>query len=77
LCKIRRDRQKSKRRTRGMVYKLTVFEKSGEKLLDEAFEAKNDDEAKARGEELLHQHAYEGYTYRCTSPKGKLVLFHV
>ncbi|KAB7704941.1 hypothetical protein F9802_15365 [Bacillus aerolatus] len=60
-----------------MVYKLTVFEKNGKKLLDEAFEAHNDEEAKERGQQLLHQHAYEGYTYRCTSPLGKLVLFHV
>ncbi|MEK4030958.1 MULTISPECIES: YhzD family protein [Bacillaceae] len=60
-----------------MVYKLTVFEKNGEKLLDQSFEAQNDEEAKERGQQLLQQHAYEDYTHRCTSPFGKLVLFHV
>lgn len=60
-----------------MVYKLTVFEKNGEKLLDESFEARNDEEAKERGQQLLQQHAYEEHTHRCTSPLGKLVLFHV
>ncbi|KKB35621.1 YhzD family protein [Bacillus thermotolerans] len=60
-----------------MVYKLTVFEKNGEKLLDESFEAQNDQEAKDKGMELLHHYAYEDYTYRCASPLGKLVLFHV
>ncbi|MBM7647622.1 hypothetical protein JOC78_000543 [Bacillus ectoiniformans] len=60
-----------------MNYKLTVFEKSGEKLLDETFQARNDEEAKERGAQLLHQHAFEDYTYRCTSPAGKLLLFHV
>ncbi|WP_203364135.1 YhzD family protein [Bacillus sp. REN10] len=59
------------------TYKLTVFEKNGEKLLDEAFEAKNDEEAKTIGQEILHRHAYEEHTHRCTSPLGKLVLFHV
>ncbi|MED0667688.1 YhzD family protein [Bacillus badius] len=60
-----------------MVYKLTVFKKNGEKLLDESFEARNDEEAKEQGQQLLQQHDYEEYTHRCTSPLGKLVLFHV
>lgn len=60
-----------------MVYKLTVFKKNGEKLLDESFEAPNDEQAKTLGQQLLHQHNYEDYTHRCTSPLGKLVLFHV
>ncbi|OMP67140.1 YhzD family protein [Domibacillus epiphyticus] len=58
------------------MYKLTVFEKNGKKLLDESFEAKKDDEAKDRCAQLLHEHAYEKRTYRCTSPEGKLLLFH-
>ncbi|WP_198508465.1 YhzD family protein [Bacillus xiapuensis] len=59
------------------LYKLTVFENSGKKLLDEGFEAANDGEAKTKGQELLHKHAYENYTYRCTSSLGQLLLFHV
>ncbi|HEY9577109.1 MAG TPA: YhzD family protein, partial [Pseudobacillus sp.] len=47
-----------------MVYKLTVFEKNGEKLLDESFEARNDEEAKERGQQLLQQYAYEEHTRR-------------
>ncbi|HZG74080.1 MAG TPA: YhzD family protein [Chondromyces sp.] len=57
-------------------YKLTVFEKSGEKLLDEAFEAQHDDEAKAKGEQLLAEKGFADHTHRCTSPAGKLLLFH-
>ncbi|MFK2825870.1 YhzD family protein [Bacillus sp. B190/17] len=59
-----------------MVYKLTVFRSNGEKLLDKSFEAHNDEDAKKRGQQLLYEHAYEGYTYRCTSSLGKLILFH-
>ncbi|WP_097158290.1 YhzD family protein [Bacillus oleivorans] len=58
------------------VYKLTVFEKNGEKLLDELFEAANDSEAKQKGTELLTKHQYLEKTHRCTSPEGKLLLFH-
>lgn len=58
-------------------YKLTVFEKNGEKLLDETFEAANDQEAKQKGEQLLKEKGYKEKTYRCTSPAGKLLLFHV
>jgi YhzD-like protein len=59
------------------VYKLTVFEPSGKKILDESFEAASDQEAKTAGENLLTEKGYTGHTYRCTSPKGKLILFHV
>ncbi|MFB6465217.1 YhzD family protein [Cytobacillus sp. Hz8] len=58
------------------TYKLTVFEPTGEKLLDEAFQAIDDDEAKKIGERLLEEKSYSEKTHRCTSPKGKLILFH-
>ncbi|OLN23794.1 hypothetical protein BTO30_02285 [Domibacillus antri] len=58
------------------TYKLTVFEKDGEKLLDVSFESTTDEQAKERGAQLLHEHAYERKTHRCTSPEGKLLLFH-
>ncbi|MDQ0217622.1 hypothetical protein ELQ35_06210 [Peribacillus cavernae] len=58
------------------VYKLTVFEPTGEKLLDESFEAENDDQAKELGGNLLKEKDYGEKTHRCTSPAGKLVLFH-
>jgi hypothetical protein len=58
------------------TYKLTVFEKNGQKLLDQSFEAFSDEEAKSRGSQLLQEHACEEKTYRCTSLEGKLLLFH-
>ncbi|KAB2337119.1 hypothetical protein F7731_05700 [Cytobacillus depressus] len=57
------------------TYKLTVFEKSGEKLLDEAFQAGDDAAAKGSGKQMLTDKGYEEKTYRCTSPAGKLILF--
>ncbi|MEN2466703.1 YhzD family protein [Ornithinibacillus sp. FSL M8-0202] len=58
------------------TYVLTVFDKSGEKLLDESFQAANDQEAKKTGEERLAQKGYLEHTHRCVSPEAKLVLFH-
>ncbi|HLQ70828.1 MAG TPA: YhzD family protein [Bacillota bacterium] len=58
------------------TYSLTVFSKSGEKLLDETFEAKNDNQAKDSGNERLAEKGYGEYTHRCVSSNGKLVLFH-
>lgn len=57
-------------------YILTVFDSTGEKLLDETFEAVSDQEAKSKGEEILHSKDYMEYTHRCTSPTGSLILFH-
>lgn len=59
------------------VYKLTVFKATGEKLLDEAFEAANDAEAKQIGKKMLGEKEFLEKTHRCVSPEGKLVLFHV
>ncbi|RID86152.1 YhzD family protein [Peribacillus asahii] len=59
------------------TYKLTVFEPSGEKLLDEAFTAEHDKQAKEIGERLLKEKNYSEFTHRCTSSAGKLVLFHI
>lgn len=58
------------------VYTLTVFEPNGEKLLDETFEAVNDSEAKKAGEARLKDLNFTHKTHRCTSPAGKLLLFH-
>jgi len=58
------------------TYKLTVFEANGEKLIDEAFQAENDEAAKDAGEKLLTEKGLMEKTYRCTSPAGKLILFH-
>lgn len=58
------------------TYVLTVFEKNGEKLLEESFEAPNDQEAKHIGEKKLEEAGYLEHTHRCVSPEAKLILFH-
>ncbi|MFJ7639031.1 YhzD family protein [Peribacillus sp. NPDC097264] len=58
------------------VYKLTVFEPTGEKLLDEAFTAETDQQAKEIGQKILNEKNYQDQTHRCTSPAGALLLFH-
>lgn len=58
------------------TYKLTAFDASGEKLLDESIQAENDNEAKEKGTQLLTEKDLLETTHRCTSPSGKLVLFH-
>lgn len=58
------------------TYTLTVFSKKGEKLLDETFEAGDDDGAKAVGNARLVEAGYSDYTHRCVTSDGKLVLFH-
>ncbi|MHA6251625.1 YhzD family protein [Oceanobacillus sp. CAU 1775] len=58
------------------TYALTVFNQTGEKLLDEKFTAENNDEAKEIGQKMLAEHNYEEHTHRCVSPEAKLVLFH-
>jgi len=58
------------------TYKLTAFEANGEKLLDEAFQAENDDAAKKQGEQILEEKNLLEKTHRCISPSGKLLLFH-
>ncbi len=58
------------------MYVLTVFDKSGETLLEETFEAATEAEAKQKGLIRLQEKGYTEHTHRCTSNKGKLVLFH-
>ncbi|MBO1002908.1 YhzD family protein [Pseudogracilibacillus auburnensis] len=57
-------------------YVLTVFSKAGEKLLDESFTAKNDDEAKSIGEKRLEEENYSENTHRCVTDDARLILFH-
>jgi len=56
-------------------YYLTVFSPTGEKLLEENFEAASDDEAKVIGEKRLSEGNYTEHTMRLTR-SGKLILFH-
>lgn len=57
------------------IYKLTCFEATGEKMMDEAIEANNDLEAKKRAEVLLKEKELYKKTYRLVSPDGNLILF--
>jgi len=57
-------------------YKLTAFEANGEKILEEAFQAEHDEAAKETGQKLLLEKNLLDKTHRCTSPSGKLILFH-
>ncbi|MCK6255861.1 hypothetical protein M1K46_15440 [Fictibacillus sp. WQ 8-8] len=57
-------------------YFLTVYDKSGEKLLDETIQAQDDQQAKTLGEERLKEKEYSERTHRLTSPAGALLLFH-
>ncbi|ABO65936.1 Conserved hypothetical protein [Geobacillus thermodenitrificans NG80-2] len=58
------------------TYTLTAFERNGEKLLDETFEAANDEEAKKIGEQKLRERGCFDKTHRCVNASGKLILFH-
>ncbi|MBU8905434.1 YhzD family protein [Desertibacillus haloalkaliphilus] len=56
-------------------YTLTVYDPSGEKLLEETIEAENDDKAKELCEQRLADENYSNHTSRMTR-SGKLVHFH-
>ncbi|QKY68504.1 YhzD family protein [Lentibacillus sp. CBA3610] len=58
------------------TYFLTVFDKTGERLLNESFEASDNHEAEKVGQARLDEEGYGEYTHRCVSPEAKLVLFH-
>lgn len=59
------------------LYKITSFKPTGELVVDENFEAENDDAAKAIGEQKLQELGIAETTHRVVSPRGKLILFHV
>ena len=56
-------------------YTLTVFSKTGEKLLDESFSAQNEEEAKGIGQKRLEEEGYSEHTHRCVAEDARLVLF--
>lgn len=58
------------------AYVLTVFDPSGEKLLDESFTAPSDEEAKEIGTTRLADEGYSEHTHRCVTSRAKLILFH-
>ncbi|MCP8615490.1 YhzD family protein [Salirhabdus salicampi] len=56
-------------------YTLTVFEKNGQLLLEQSFQANNDQSAKQKGTEILNKENFAQYTHRCVSEDGRLILF--
>lgn len=58
------------------TYILTAFKKDGKKVLDETFEATNNEEAKALGMKRLKEADVDEHTHRCVTSDGKLILFH-
>lgn len=58
------------------AYVLTVFAQDGSKLLEETFEATNDNDAKKIGQSKLEEQGYAEHTHRCVAPDGHMVLFH-
>lgn len=58
------------------IYKITAFDKKGELLFEDSFEAENDKEAKTIGEKRLEEEGMLDHTHRVVSPRGKLVVFH-
>jgi hypothetical protein len=58
------------------TYFLTVFEKDGTNVLDDTFQAENDDQAKEIGTKKLEEQGFSEHTHRCVAPEGHLVLFH-
>ncbi|MCI3984457.1 hypothetical protein MOB09_09120 [Bacillus vallismortis] len=56
-------------------YFLTAFNPSGEILMNEQFEAENEEAAKWRGEALLKEKDLYSHTHRVVNAAGKLILF--
>jgi hypothetical protein len=57
------------------MYHLTVYDPKGHKLLDQPIEAKDDETAKAKGQEQLREKNYQSYPYRIVHTSGRLVEF--
>lgn len=57
-------------------YVLTVFSNTGEKLLDETFEAENDEAGKTFATKQLKAKDFLDFTHRCVTADARLILFH-
>lgn len=58
------------------TYYLTIYKSDGENVLNESFNAKNDEEAKEIGMKMLKENNSLEQTHRLVSPDGRLLLFH-
>ncbi|MDO8224313.1 hypothetical protein BHT94_00625 [Bacillus licheniformis] len=57
-------------------YFLTAFDPSGKTLINERFDAENEEAAKMHGEDLLKEKELHSHTHRLVNAAGKLILFH-
>lgn len=58
-------------------YRFTVFEKTGENIVDEAWDFADDVTAKSHGQEKIEELGFAEKTHRLVNASGKLILFHV
>lgn len=58
-------------------YKFTAFEKTGKLIVEETWEFASDEEAKAKGQDLIDEKDFTDQTHRLVNNSGKLILFHV
>jgi len=58
-------------------YKFTAFEPTGKLIIEETWEFGSDEEAKAKGQEMIEEKNFENATHRLVNTSGKLILFHV
>ena len=58
-------------------YKFTAFEPTGKLIIEETWEFGSDEEAKAKGQEMIEEKNFENTTHRLVNTSGKLILFHV
>ncbi|MDR9798713.1 YhzD family protein [Bacillus paralicheniformis] len=56
-------------------YYVTVFNTGGETLLNERFEAADDEEAKEKGRGLLKEKQFLEHTHRVVHSSGKIIVF--
>jgi len=57
------------------TYFLTVFDRSGETLLNEKITADSDEKAKELGRHRLMEQHYTKHSHRLVDQAGKLLLF--
>ncbi|WP_353856235.1 YhzD family protein [Bacillus sp. Bos-x628] len=57
------------------TYFLTVFDRSGETLLNEKITTDSDEKAKELGRHRLIEQQYMNHSYRLVDNAGKLLLF--
>lgn len=58
-------------------YRFTAFENTGETLFNEVWEFESDEEAKAKGKQLIEEKGVTNKTHRLINGSGKILIYHV